>query len=123
MSAGLRFGYQYNGERLDSIEEYGFVYDRGEKDNLTVDNATKMSANNRIDHGDFITFNIVFTDIPVSAYGTVISARAYIKIGGEYFYSDTVKGSFNSVAEKVLADDEIDEKTKEVLLSTMSKEV
>lgn len=83
----------------------------------------KMSANNRIDHGDFITFNIVFTDIPVSAYGTVISARAYIKIGGEYFYSDTVKGSFNSVAEKVLADDEIDEKTKEVLLSTMSKEV
>lgn len=121
--AGLRFGYQYNGERLDSIEEYGFVYDRGEKDNLTVDNAMKMSANNRIDHGDFITFNIVFTDIPVSAYGTVISARAYIKIGGEYFYSDTVTGSFNSVAEKVLADDEIDEKTKEVLLSTMSKEV
>lgn len=121
--AGLRFGYQYNGERLDSVEEYGFVYDRGEKDNLTVDNAIKMSANNRIDHGDFITFNIVFTDIPVSAYDTVISARAYIKIGGEYFYSDTVTGSFNSVAEKVLADDEIDEKTKEVLLSTMSKEV
>lgn len=110
--AGLRFGYQYNGKENKNIEEYGFVYNSGVTNDLTVDNALKLVANNRINHGDYTTYNLVFTSIPKSAYNQVVSAKAYIKIGGEYFYSDTVQHSFASVAELVLSDSEIDTDTK-----------
>lgn len=110
--AGLRFGYQYNGKENKNIEEYGFVYNSGETDDLTVDNALKLVANNRINHGKYTTYNLVFTGIPQSAYNQTVSARAYIKIGGEYFYSDAVHHSFNTVANAVLADDEMDTNTK-----------
>lgn len=111
--AGLRFGYQYNGKDNKNIEEYGFVYNSGITDNLTVDNSLKLVANNRIDHGGYTTYNLVFTDVPKESYNQVVSAKAYIKFAGEYFYSDTVQHSFKSVAEAVLADDEIDKATKD----------
>lgn len=81
---------------------------------LTVDNADgktiyNMSAPNRIRHDDGVTtYNLVFTDIPESAYDFNISARAYVKINGKYFYSDILTRSFSQVAQSVLADDEID---------------
>ncbi len=121
--AGLRFGYQYNGEENKNIEEYGFVYNSGVTNDLTVDNSLKLVANNRIDHGDHTTYNLVFTDVPYTdkAFNQMISAKAYIKIGGEYFYSDVVQHSYNTVAGAVLKDDKIDSNTKDAVQNILDK--
>lgn len=121
--AGLRFGYQYNGEVNKNIEEYGFVYNSGVTDDLTIDNALKLVANNRIDHVDYTTYNLVFTDVPYTdkAFNQMISAKAYIKIGGEYFYSDVVQHSYNTVADAVLKDDKIDSNTKDAVQNILDK--
>ncbi len=123
--AGLRFGYQYNGEENKNIEEYGFVYNSGETDDLTVDNSLKLIANNRINHGDYTTYNLVFTEVPYTekAFGQMISAKAYIKIGGEYFYSDVVQHSYNTIAQAVLNDDTVDENTKNAVKDILDKVV
>jgi len=123
--AGLRFGYQYNGKENKNIEEYGFVYNSGATDNLTVDNALKLVANNRINHGDYTTYNLVFTSVPYTekAFDQMISAKAYIKIGGEYFYSDVVQHSYNTIADAVLKDETIDSKTKAAVQNILDKVV
>ena len=123
--AGLRFGYQYNGEENKNIQEYGFVYSSGETDNLTVDNALKLVANNRIDHGEYTTYNLVFTDVPYTdrAFNQKISAKAYIKIGDEYFYSDVVMHSYNTIANAVLNDETIDSNTKKAVQKILDKVV
>lgn len=121
--AGLRFGYQYNGKENKNIEEYGFVYNSGETDDLSVDNSLKLVANNRINHGKYTTYNLVFTDVPYTdkAFNQMISAKAYIKIGGEYFYSDVVQHSYNTVANAVLNDDTIDSNTKDAVQNILKK--
>lgn len=121
--AGLRFGYSYNEEQTEEVEEYGFVYAAGDVDPYTlyvedVDNKSvyKLVANNRITHEDNVTtFNLVFIDIPQTAYDSQVSARAYVKVDGNYYYSDKLCYSFNDVATSVLADEEIDENTKDAL--------
>lgn len=50
----------------------------------------------------------------------MISARAYIKIGGEYFYSDIRVRSFMQVANAVLANDEINGATKQSIRDLLS---
>lgn len=121
--AGMRFGFQYNGEKNENIEEYGFVYNSGETNDLTVDNSLKLVANNRIDHGEYTTYNLVFTNVPYTdkTFSQMISAKAYIKIGGEYFYSDTVQHSYNSIANAVLEDTSIDENTKKSVQNILNK--
>ena len=57
----------------------------------------------------------MFTGVPKSAYDMDITARAYVKVDGMYFYSDTLTRSFNQVANAVLADEEIDQNTKDKL--------
>lgn len=121
--AGLRFGYSFYDTQEKDVEEYGFVYTQGVSNNSSliienVDNINtyKLIAKNRITHEDnTTTFNLVFTNIPASAYSIDISARAYVKIDGVYYYSDVLQRSFNQVADAVLADDEIDQSTKDLL--------
>ncbi|MDE5984445.1 MAG: S8 family serine peptidase, partial [Eubacterium sp.] len=121
--AGLRFGYQYNGEENENIEEYGFVYNSGKTNDLTVDNALRLVANNRINHGDHTTYNLVFTDVAYTdkAFNQMISAKAYIKIGGEYFYSNVVQHSYNTIADAVLKDETIDSNTKNAVENILDK--
>ena len=123
--AGLRFGYKYDGEYNPNIEEYGFVYNSGVTNDLTVNNALKLVANNRINHGDHTTYNLVFIDVPYTnkAFNQMISAKAYIKIGGEYFYSDVVQHSYNTVADAVLNDETIDSNTKNAVQNILDKVV
>lgn len=122
--AGLRFGFSWN--ELPEIEksagdiEYGFVYSLNPDAELKSENADgktiyTMSAPDRIDHGDYKTFNLVFTDIPKVAYDKAIYARAYVCIDGMYFNSNIMDGSFNEVANLVLIDDDIDQNTKNVI--------
>ena len=121
--AGLRFGYSFYDTQKKNVEEYGFVYAQGEKENneITVDdvdssNVLQLTAYNRLTHEDeTTTYNLVFIDIPQTAYNTEISARAYVKIDGIYYYSDTLCFSFNDIAQKVMSDDEIDQNTKNSL--------
>lgn len=121
--AGLRFGYSFYDTQKKNVEEYGFVYAQGEKENneITVDdvdssNVLQLTAYNRLTHEDeTTTYNLVFIDIPQTAYNTEISARAYVKIDGIYYYSDTLCYSFNDIAQKVMTDDEIDQNTKNSL--------
>ena len=121
--AGLRFGYSFYDTQKKNVEEYGFVYAQGEKENneITVDdvdssNVLQLTAYNRLTHDDeTTTYNLVFIDIPQTAYNTEISARAYVKIDGIYYYSDTLCYSFNDIAQKVMTDDEIDQNTKNSL--------
>lgn len=121
--AGLRFGYSFYDTQKKNVEEYGFVYAAGEQDRneLTVEqidneSVLQLVAYNRLTHEDeTTTFNLVFTDIPQASYDTEVTARAYVKIDGKYFYSDVTTRSFNQVANAVLADDEIDQNTKNTL--------
>lgn len=121
--AGLRFGYSFYDTQKKEVEEYGFVYAAGEQDrnDLTVEqiddeSVLQFTAYNRLTHEDeTTTFNLVFTDIPQASYDTEVTARAYVKIDGKYFYSDVTTRSFNQVANAVLADDEIDQNTKNTL--------
>lgn len=130
-AAGLRFGFTWN--NLDEIEnlatdiEYGFIYSQKGAEDLsmdTVDGSTikKVIANNRVDHGDNTSFNLVISNIPAAYYGREITARAYVCIDGMYFYSNTQKGSFGEVADLVLADNEIDEPSKNALKNLLVKE-
>lgn len=94
-----------------------FIYSQKGEDNLSIDtvdnkNIKKAVANNRIDHGDTTSFNLVISNIPKQYYDREITARAYVCIDGMYFYSNILKGSFGEVAGLVLADDEIDQNTK-----------
>ncbi len=114
---GLRFGFsldktQFTGN--ENIEDYGFVYSFTNTDDLTVDTpgVYKKQAANRIDHGDYLTYNLVFTKIPKASFNQQVSARAYVKVDGEYYYSDILVRSFNDVANAVLADDSIDQDVK-----------
>lgn len=130
-AAGLRFGFTWN--NLDEIEnlatdiEYGFIYSQKGAEDLsmdTVDGSTikKVIANNRVDHGDNTSFNLVISNIPATYYGREITARAYVCIDGMYFYSNTQKGSFGEVSDLVLADNEIDEPSKNALKNLLAKE-
>lgn len=130
-AAGLRFGFTWN--NLDEIEnlaadiEYGFIYSQKGAEDLsmdTVDGSTikQVIANNRVDHGDNTSFNLVISNIPAAYYGREITARAYVCIDGMYFYSNTQKGSFGEVADLVLADNEIDEPSKNALKNLLAKE-
>lgn len=115
---GLRFGFSYDKTQLDgteNIEEYGFLYSYSRTDDLTMgaSGVKQTVANNRIDHGDYVTYNLVFINIPKSAFDQVVSARAYIKIDGEYYYSDVLQRSFTEVSNSVLADSEIDQTIKD----------
>lgn len=81
---------------------------------MTVNSSTvkKALAPNRIEKDGTTSFNLVISNIPVAYYDREITARAYVCIDGMYFYSNIQKGSFGEVAGLVLADDEIDENTK-----------
>lgn len=119
--AGIRFGFTW--DNIDEIEslanevEYGFIYSQKDAENLsidTVDGSTikKALAPNRIVSDGTTSFNLVISNIPSAYYDREITARAYVCIDGMYFYSNILKGSFGEVAELVLADDEIDQSTK-----------
>ncbi len=117
-TSGLRFGFSYDETQLDgteNIEEYGFLYSFSQTDDLSfgASGVNKLVAKNKIDHGDYITYNLVFTNMPKSAFEQVLSARAYIKIDGEYYYSDILQRSFTGVANSVLADNEIEQMIKD----------
>lgn len=119
--AGLRFGFTWN--NLDEIEslatdiEYGFVYSQKGAEDLRVENVDGVNvrqteAVNRIDNGESTSFNLVIANIPNAYLDREITARAYVCIDGMYFYSNIQRGSFSEVANLVLADDEIDQNTK-----------
>ena len=131
-AAGIRFGFTW--DNIDEIEnlatdiEYGFIYSQKGAENLSIDtvdnkNIKKTVANNRVDHGDITSFNLVISNIPKSYYDRMITARAYVCIDGMYFYSNTLKGFFSEVAQLVLADNEIDINTKNSIKNLLSKEV
>lgn len=70
-----------------------FIYSQKGEDNLSIDtvdnkNIKKAVANNRIDHGDTTSFNLVISNIPKCFYDRNITARAYVCIDGIYFYSN-----------------------------------
>ena len=120
-AAGLRFGFTWN--NLDEIEslatdiEYGFVYSQKGAEDLRVENVDGVNvrqteAVNRIDNGKSTSFNLVIANIPNAYLDREITARAYVCIDGMYFYSNIQRGSFSEVANLVLADDEIDQNTK-----------
>lgn len=130
---GLRFGFTFDENSIDfdfqkyaEDIEYGFVYtfesltDTSEYDtnDYLRENNTKVfvkSADKRTVDGSVSTYNAVFTGIPASYYDNEISARAYVCIDGMYFYSPVTTRSFSGVAKSIIADDEIDQNTKDEL--------
>jgi hypothetical protein len=116
--AGLRFGFSF--DNTMDVEEYGFVYASGDTDQLSVDlvgtnGVMQLVAHNTINHGDYTTFNLVFTNVPTRAYDSNISARAYIKVDGKYYYSEVLVRNFRQVAQSALADEKVDEATKSAI--------
>ncbi|MCM1285023.1 MAG: S8 family serine peptidase [Acetobacter sp.] len=138
---GLRFGFEFDESNIDfdfgkyaENIDYGFVYTfdslekksdfqknlnlRANKNNVLVKYADKRNVD-----GTVSTYNAVFTGIPVSHYSDKISARAYVYIDGMYFYSPVTTRSFNDVATKIIADDEIDQNTKNEVKTLLGEEV
>lgn len=123
--SGLRFGFKID-EKEVSLEtlrqtenvEMGFIYTYSDDiSSLTLEAAgengiREKTALNYIDHGGYTTYNLVFTDIPESEYGTKISVRAYLKIWDHVYYSQAVTRSANDVARAVINDDDMDEGIK-----------
>ena len=125
----LRFGFDWDEltkleEFADNIE-YGFVYSYSDTDRLYVytSSAKKIVAANLVKNNSNICFNLVFTDIPKSAYNEIVSARAYVYIDGMYFYSDIMKHSLNGVVSKVLADESISDDVKQSINDNYFSEV
>lgn len=130
---GLRFGFEFDETVIDfdfrkyaENIDYGFVYtfDSYEKYNdfqknyylrANRNNVLVKSADKRKVNGTVSTYNAVFTGIPASYYDNEISARAYVCIDGMYFYSPVTTRSFSGVAKSIIADDEIDQNTKDEL--------
>ena len=127
---GLRFGFAFDENSIgfdfkkyaENIE-YGFVYtykslnglnDFQKNDSLRANDSTvyTKSANKRNVEGTVSTYNAVFTGITKDHYNNEITARAYICIDGMYFYSPVTTRSFAQVANAVVADEEIDQNTK-----------
>lgn len=127
---GLRFGFEFDENNIafdfkkyaENID-YGFVYTfdsyknkndfqknyylRANRNNVFV-----KSANKRNVEGTVSTYNAVFTGITKDHYNNEITARAYVCIDGMYFYSPVTTRSFEQVANAVVADEEIDQNTK-----------
>lgn len=127
---GLRFGFAFDENSIgfdfkkyaENIE-YGFVYtykslnglnDFQKNDSLRANDSTvyTKSANKRNVEGTVSTYNAVFTGITKDHYNNEITARAYVCIDGMYFYSPVTTRSFAQVANAVVADEEIDQNTK-----------
>lgn len=142
---GLRFGFvldesvlgvdlsQYENLYKRINKEYGFAYsfdqsidEQNENVNtqIRVDNDDTLTAKaeKRNVDGLVSTYNAVFTGIPTSHFDDKISARAYVNIDGMYFYSPVKTRSFNDVAGKIIADDEIDTNTKDEVKNLLNKE-
>lgn len=135
---GLRFGFEFDKndigfdcETYAQNIEYGFVYIfddisnmqsneylRADKTNVFVKSADKINVN-----GTLSTYNAVFTGIPASHYDDKISVRAYACVDGMYFYSPVTIRSFGDVASQIIADDEIDQNTKDEVNRLLEKEV
>lgn len=131
-AAGLRFGFNWdNLEEIESLAdniEYGFVYSISGTEDLSVDktdniNVRKTEAINRVDHGGTTSFNLVFANVPKEFWDSKLTARAYVNIDGMYFYSNVSTGSFTEVANLVLADDTVDETTKQAIRKLLGGEV
>ena len=127
---GLRFGFAFDENSIgfdfkkyaENIE-YGFVYtykslnglnDFQKNDSLRANDSTvyTKSANKRNVEGTVSTYNAVFTGITKDHYNNEITARAYVCIDGMYFYSPVTTTAFAQVANAVVADEEIDQNTK-----------
>lgn len=139
---GLRFCFEFDDNSVgfdfakyaDTIN-YGFVYtytsledqnDYQINQRLRVNNRTDnhiRKADKRNTDGDVSYYNAVFTNIPKDHLGDKISARAYVNIDGMYFYSPVTTRSFNYVATKIIADDEIDQNTKNEVKALLEKGV
>ena len=131
-AAGLRFGFNWdNLEEIESLAdniEYGFVYSINGTEDLSIDktdniNVRKTEAINRVDHGGITSFNLVFANVPKEFWDSKLTARAYVNIDGMYFYSNVSAGSFTEVANLVLADDTVDEATKQAIRKLLGGEV
>ena len=62
---------------------------------------------------DTNSYNLVFTQIPKSAYDTKISARAYAVINGQVYYSEIKTYCVNDVITSIMNDDEISQEIKD----------
>lgn len=138
---GLRFGFKFDDNRIgfdfkkyaDTVD-YGFVYtfeSLKNKDPLDINDQLKefndevlvTSADKRNVEGSVSTYNAVFTGITKDYFDNDISARAYVNIDGMYFYSPVTTRSFNDVANAIIADEEIDQNTKNEVKTLLEKGV
>ncbi len=111
---GLRLGFRYDKSQNENVDEYGFVYSQSYIGDLTVDTngAKVVKASKTAEEDGYVNYNLVFTGIPKSAYSQNVYAKAYVKIDGEYYYSDMLERSFNGVATAILNDDDVSQSIK-----------
>lgn len=121
---GMRFCFNIKRNNAPAFEnlysaEYGFLYTlSGSEDKLTIENAgdgniLKSVATNFIKNTNDMSYNLVFTQIPKSAYDTKISARAYAVINGQVYYSEIKTYCVNDVITSIMNDDEISQEIKD----------
>lgn len=121
---GMRYGFDIKRNDAPAFEnlysaEYGFLYTlSGSEDELTLENAgngntLKSVATNFINNTSNMSYNLVFTKIPKTAYNTKISARAYAVINGKVYYSEIRTYCVNDLITNIMNDDEISQEIKD----------
>lgn len=128
ISPGMRFGFSLSKTALDFASVYdmeiGFLYCySGNEEDLTVENigkngVIKKEASNYSVNENDITYNLVFTNIPKSAYETNISVRGYAVINGVVYYSEPITNNLSRLVDTVLSDDEISDSVKNTIRNT-----
>lgn len=124
---GLRFGFTTDAD-ASTITDYGFLYSYSATDSLVegaqgvykVNNANHVTYDEGTD-AEYTEFNLVFTDVPSSAYDTSVTACSYVVIDGETYYSEPVTRTFRGVANSVLADETVDDATKDAVRELLAK--
>lgn len=118
---GFRLGF-ITDQDADIIEEYGFLYVYDDVDTLTPDTTgvKTLKATNYITHNEdtedeYTSFNLVFTNMPASAYDTYVTACSYVVIDGTTYYSEPVTRNFSGVANAVLEDEAVSDDIKELV--------
>ena len=57
----------------------------------------------------------MFINIPESSYSTYVSAKGYVKIDGNYYFTKQLNYSFKRIARNVVDDSSIDDDTKQAV--------
>lgn len=103
---GLRFKGTVSGDVVGSDVKYGIVIANGDVTSVKVKVGNQNTVYGEVDElNSDGTFSVSMVNIPTRAFTSMMTARAYVKVDGVYYYSNnTLSRNIYEVALKAKAD-------------------